>query len=142
MEEINPESEQLLAKTGWTQDSLTDTGNSKVFNKNSIVIDKETSKNINERERVNSTPEPRLETLSSSVVVNDPIKQGEGAEAYTSYLVTTTKSKGAMTSVRRRFSDFVWLHKELLDEFPTCIIPPIPGKQQMSMFNIKFIFWQ
>jgi hypothetical protein len=124
MEEVTPDTEQLLSETGWKTPTA------------SLGVAENTDKTDMEEtnlptERADSRRVSN-DAASVSVLVGDPIKQGEGAEAYTLYLVTTARSEGPTTSVRRRFSDFVWLHKELLEEFPACIIPPIPGKQQMS----------
>jgi len=129
MEEVNPDTEQLLAKTGWTLKEPTSLG---------APDAEKTPENTNLRaETPPRTRRTSHDAASVSVIVGDPIKQGEGADAYTLYLVTTARSEGSTTSVRRRFSDFVWLHKELLDEFPSCIIPPIPGKQQMSTYCLN-----
>lgn len=35
------------------------------------------------------------------------------------------------TSVRRRFTDFVFLYKTLSDEYPQCAVPPLPDKHSM-----------
>lgn len=35
--------------------------------------------------------------------------------------------------VRRRFSDFLWLHNALTIEFPACIIPPLPEKHRLQL---------
>jgi hypothetical protein len=126
MEEVTPDTEQLLSETGWKTPTA------------SLGVAENTDKTGKEEtnlptERADSRHVSN-DAASVSVLVGDPIKQGEGAEAYTLYLVTTARSEGPTTSVRRRFSDFVWLHKELLEEFPACIIPPIPGKQQMSAY--------
>ncbi|KAJ1675868.1 intercellular trafficking and secretion [Spiromyces aspiralis] len=37
-------------------------------------------------------------------------------------------TSAAKHEVRRRFQDFVWLHEELIRDFPSCVIPPLPGK--------------
>lgn len=34
--------------------------------------------------------------------------------------------------VRRRFTDFVYLWKTLLREFPACAVPPLPDKHKMG----------
>ncbi|KAJ3299302.1 intercellular trafficking and secretion [Borealophlyctis nickersoniae] len=35
-------------------------------------------------------------------------------------------------SARRRYQDFVWLHRTLSEEYPACILPPLPGKHRME----------
>ncbi|TKA78436.1 hypothetical protein B0A55_03067, partial [Friedmanniomyces simplex] len=69
--------------------------------------------------------------------VTKPQKEGEGTQnAYVSYLVTTNtdfKSYQASDSqVRRRFTDFVFLCKTLLREYPQCAVPPLPDKHNMA----------
>ncbi|GAB7332067.1 hypothetical protein MBLNU13_g03957t1 [Cladosporium sp. NU13] len=69
--------------------------------------------------------------------VTQPQKEGEGTQnAYVSYLVTTdTDFKSFQAShqtVRRRFTDFIFLYKTLVKEYPQCAVPPVPDKQNMS----------
>lgn len=69
--------------------------------------------------------------------VGDPQKEGEGTQnPYVSYLVTTdTDFKSFQSShvtVRRRFTDFVFLHRTLAKEYPQCAVPPLPDKNNMS----------
>ncbi|KAK5172291.1 intercellular trafficking and secretion [Saxophila tyrrhenica] len=69
--------------------------------------------------------------------VDHPQKEGEGTQnAYVSYLVTTnTDFKSFQSShftVRRRFTDFVFLYKTLSREYPQCAVPPIPDKHNVS----------
>ncbi|KAK0966311.1 intercellular trafficking and secretion [Friedmanniomyces endolithicus] len=69
--------------------------------------------------------------------VTKPQKEGEGTQnAYVSYQVTTStdfKSYQASNSqVRRRFTDFVFLCKTLLREYPQCAVPPLPDKHNMA----------
>ncbi|KAK5108863.1 hypothetical protein LTR62_007753 [Meristemomyces frigidus] len=68
--------------------------------------------------------------------VTKPHKENEGTQnQYISYLVTTdTDFKSYQSShseVRRRFSDFVFLHKQLTKDYQQCAIPPIPDKHQL-----------
>jgi sorting nexin-4 len=37
-----------------------------------------------------------------------------------------------MTTVRRRFTDFLFLSKALSKDFPACAVPPLPDKQRME----------
>ncbi|KAJ1914790.1 intercellular trafficking and secretion [Mycoemilia scoparia] len=68
------------------------------------------------------------------VSVSTPRKEEEGTpHSFISYLVKTERtygpeSKTSSHEVRRRFHDFVWLHEQLLHDFPACVIPPFPGK--------------
>ncbi|KAJ3056199.1 intercellular trafficking and secretion [Rhizophlyctis rosea] len=70
------------------------------------------------------------------VSVTDPEKHGEGSSAFMTYLVITKTVietySAPEVSTRRRFQDFVWLHRTLSEEYPACIIPPLPGKHRME----------
>ncbi|KAL8694899.1 MAG: hypothetical protein Q9218_000563 [Villophora microphyllina] len=69
--------------------------------------------------------------------VSSPLKEHDGTkDAFVSYLVTTdsnirlfTKSH---TTVRRRFTDFVWLYKTLTAQWPHYAVPPLPDKHKME----------
>lgn len=69
--------------------------------------------------------------------VSSPQKEGEGTQTvYVSYLVTTTTDfksyQNSRTSVRRRFTDFVFLYRTLAKEYPQCAVAPLPDKHNMS----------
>ncbi|RDW94207.1 sorting nexin-4 [Aspergillus mulundensis] len=69
--------------------------------------------------------------------VDSPIKENDGTkDAYISYLVSThTDFKSFQRSdftVRRRFTDFVFLYKTLYREYPACAVPPLPDKHKME----------
>ncbi|KAF2159308.1 hypothetical protein M409DRAFT_71091 [Zasmidium cellare ATCC 36951] len=69
--------------------------------------------------------------------VSKPQKEGEGTQnAYVSYLVTTETDfksfQNSHSSVRRRFTDFVFLYRTLAKEYPQCAVPPLPDKHNMS----------
>ncbi|KAM7193587.1 PX domain containing protein [Naviculisporaceae sp. PSN 640] len=70
-------------------------------------------------------------------VVSDPHKENDGTkDAYVSYLITTNTTFSTFqkptTSVRRRFTDFVFLYKVLCREYQACAVPPLPDKQRME----------
>ncbi|KAH8813112.1 hypothetical protein F5884DRAFT_669721 [Xylogone sp. PMI_703] len=69
--------------------------------------------------------------------VTAPIKEGDGTkDAYISYLITTHTNfptfQKPVTSVRRRFTDFVFLYKALCKEYPASAVPPLPDKHKME----------
>ncbi|KAL2436600.1 Sorting nexin-4 [Exophiala dermatitidis] len=71
------------------------------------------------------------------VTVDSPLKENDGTkDAYVSYLVTThTDFKTFQKtdfSVRRRFTDFVFLRQTLHRDYPACAVPPLPEKNNMA----------
>ncbi|TQS35123.1 hypothetical protein Golomagni_04464 [Golovinomyces magnicellulatus] len=69
--------------------------------------------------------------------VSQPIKENDGTkDAFVSYLVTTNTTfvtfQKPSTTVRRRFTDFVFLYKTLSREYPTCAVPPVPEKNSLA----------
>ncbi|CAK7269116.1 intercellular trafficking and secretion [Sporothrix epigloea] len=68
--------------------------------------------------------------------VTSPLTENEGgSNPFTSYLVMTTTTFSTFqkqtVSVRRRFTDFLYLYNSLSKDFPACAVPPIPDKQRM-----------
>ncbi|ORX61441.1 hypothetical protein DM01DRAFT_1122625 [Hesseltinella vesiculosa] len=61
------------------------------------------------------------------VSVTDPRKESDGQQPFVSYNIV---SKNA--TVRRRFQDFVWLYNVLYNNYPACIIPPLPDKHRLE----------
>lgn len=69
--------------------------------------------------------------------VDSPQKEGEGTpNAWVSYRVTTDTDfksfQNSHTTVRRRFTDFLFLYRTLAKEYPQCAVPPLPDKHNMS----------
>jgi len=69
--------------------------------------------------------------------VTNPIKENDGSkDAYVSYLVTTNTTfpsfQKPTTTVRRRFTDFVFLYKTLSREYPASAVPPLPDKHKLE----------
>ncbi|KAK3329599.1 sorting nexin-4 [Apodospora peruviana] len=84
---------------------------------------------------------PNLEPGHSGEIlectVSEPHKENDGTkDAYVSYLITTTTTfptfQKPTASVRRRFTDFVFLYKVLCREFQASAVPPLPDKQRME----------
>ncbi|ROT39343.1 hypothetical protein SODALDRAFT_378442 [Sodiomyces alkalinus F11] len=69
--------------------------------------------------------------------VSSPLKENEGSkDVFVSYLITTYTTfpdfQKPTSTVRRRFTDFVFLYKALYRDFPTAAVPPLPDKQRME----------
>eukprot|EP01025_Chloroclados_australasicus_P045032 TRINITY_DN490_c0_g2_i1.p2 TRINITY_DN490_c0_g2~~TRINITY_DN490_c0_g2_i1.p2 ORF type:complete len:408 (+),score=54.36 TRINITY_DN490_c0_g2_i1:243-1466(+) len=79
------------------------------------------------------------------VEVLDPVKQGEGVNAYVSYKVRTKSSlshfKSNEAEVIRRFSDFDFMDQQLKQQYKGVIVPPLPEKDviQKYKYNPEFI---
>jgi hypothetical protein len=74
----------------------------------------------------------------TQVNVSNPENHGKGRSQHTTYLVKTAYNKpaGNESIVRRRYSDFHWLHKQLVNERAGLIVPVINHK--VSNAKIKF----
>ncbi|CAN0847240.1 Sorting nexin 1 [Linum grandiflorum] len=79
-----------------------------------------------------------------SVSVTDPVKLGNGVQAYISYRVITKTNlpgyQGPEKIVIRRYSDFVWLHDRLFDKYKGVFIPPLPEKSAIEKFRFSAEF--
>lgn len=66
------------------------------------------------------------------VRVVDPVKQGDGVNAFISFQVQNINRMDSFTrshsTVVRRFSDFLWLASQLASEKPGSILPPLPER--------------
>ena len=85
-------------------------------------------------------------TYTFEIIVSDPQKHASGPNSSTSYVTyqisTRTnnpsyhKRKGDSATeiivVHRRYSDLVLLHDILMNDHPTCIIPPLPDKKVLQ----------
>ena len=75
--------------------------------------------------------------------MSNPEKCGEGLKSYIIYTVSTETTnedyRYSSFQVTRRYSDFLWLHDVLSDEFKHLVIPPIPEKSTSSQFDLEFI---
>ncbi|KAK9370841.1 hypothetical protein V1509DRAFT_614922 [Lipomyces kononenkoae] len=101
-------------------------------------------------ERAPETDEDKhsLWTSTLNCRVSDPQKEQEGTQnAYISYLITTESDFPAFQTpeftVRRRFSDFVYLYNIIVRDHPACAVPPLPDKQRMEYitgdrFGVEF----
>ncbi|UNI23028.1 intercellular trafficking and secretion [Purpureocillium takamizusanense] len=81
--------------------------------------------------------EPPLGNERLECAVGTPLKENDGSkDAFVSYLITTHSTfpsfQRSTVSVRRRFTDFVFLFKQLSRDFPAAAVPPLPDKQRME----------
>jgi len=75
-------------------------------------------------------------SLAYEVQVCNPQKQNDKSRAYVAYTLRVKKLKdGVETSTFRRYSDFLWIHDNLLTKYPSCVIPPMPEKALTGNFD-------
>eukprot|EP00949_MAST-11_sp_MAST-11-sp1_P002936 g2936.t1 len=87
---------------------------------------------------------PKTEGTSILLItVSDPVKMGDGMNAYITYKINTKTDSSnnfdTTFTVVRRYSDFVWLRGELVREFPGAIIPALPDKSMLGRFTATFV---
>ncbi|MED6162740.1 Sorting nexin-1 [Stylosanthes scabra] len=94
-----------------------------------------------------SSQSPRSPSSSTpflSVSVTDPVKLGNGVQAYISYRVITKTNfpeyQGPEKIVIRRYSDFVWLRDRLFEKYKGIFIPPLPEKSAVEKFRFSAEF--
>lgn len=100
-----------------------------------------------EQQRSSSSLSPRSQSSSQpflSVSVTDPVKLGNGVQAYISYRVITKTNfpeyQGPEKIVIRRYSDFVWLRDRLFEKCKGIFIPPLPEKSAVEKFRFSAEF--
>lgn len=89
-------------------------------------------------------PTPTSEPLFLNTSVSDPVKLGNGVQAYISYRVSTKTNmaeyRGPEKIVIRRYTDFVWLHERLAEKYKGIFIPPLPEKSAVEKFRFSAEF--
>ena len=73
--------------------------------------------------------------INIEITISNPlvIEGGLFSKSYVTYLVKTTPFN---FEVRRRFSDFEWLHNILMAQYINCIIPPIYKKTSLKIISV------
>ena len=84
-----------------------------------------------------NTPLSSIENLSISVGSPEKKEGGFFSKSYITYLITT---HGINLTVRRRYSDFVWLHQVIFDLYSYIIVPPVPKKNKIGGDRFSDIF--
>ncbi|KMT06744.1 hypothetical protein BVRB_7g159050 [Beta vulgaris subsp. vulgaris] len=79
-----------------------------------------------------------------SISVSDPVKLGNGVQAYISYRVLSKTNlpdyQGPEKIVIRRYNDFVWLRDRLFERYKGIFIPPLPEKSAVEKFRFSAEF--
>ncbi|TMW62975.1 hypothetical protein Poli38472_005593 [Pythium oligandrum] len=93
----------------------------------------------------NVLPDEPLQDCRRSFVVgvSTPVVVGSGYTRYTQYVISTKTNSPSFpfptAQVKRRFSDFEWLHQRLLMQFRGTIIPPLPEKRWTGNMDATFV---
>ncbi|XP_075235862.1 sorting nexin-7-like isoform X2 [Lycorma delicatula] len=88
-----------------------------------------------------------LDTKDLQVKVDNPQKHLDPFETYITFRITTRTTREEYSereySVRRRYSDFLWLRQKLVEAYPTHIVPPLPAKHtllaQLDRYSRDFV---
>jgi len=88
--------------------------------------------------------ESGLRRLSSTAVVQSPyseiqVTEPERVGDHTSYKVMAKKHGSVMPKQTRRYQQFAWLFKELINKYPGVIVPGIPEKRFFGRFEPEFV---
>ena len=67
-----------------------------------------------------------VKNVKARIVGNEKVNGGMFAVSYVNYALDTMPTGW---SVKRRYSDFVWLRSRLLTLHPGYFVPPLPEKQ-------------
>jgi len=85
--------------------------------------------------------QPRSEKYQ--VQVCNPQKQTDKSRSYVAYTVKVRKVKdGVESSSFRRFSDFLWIHDQLVTKHPSCVVPPMPEKSLTGNFAPELMMYR
>jgi len=77
------------------------------------------------------------------VQVCNPQKQTDKSRSYVAYTVRVTKIRdGVESSSFRRFSDFLWIHDQLVQKHPACVVPPMPEKSLTGNFAPELMMFR
>ncbi|KAL8566798.1 hypothetical protein ACOMHN_005749 [Nucella lapillus] len=86
------------------------------------------------------------ETRDVFVKVDNPEKHTSAMESYITFRVSTKTTRAEFGcseyTVRRRFSEFLWLRHQLEDSYPMYLIPPLPQKHslmRLDHFSLDFV---
>ena len=88
---------------------------------------------------IENTPLSSIENPIITISLPEKKEGGFFTKSYITYLITT---KEPNLNVRRRYTDFVWLHEAFLKLYPYIVIPPIPKKNKIGVdkFSLVFIY--
>jgi len=97
-------------------------------NDSEIKSNTTTTTSTSTSEIVSTKKQPKAKKNGVYCLVREPEKVGDGINAYVTYKVHTKGENDKTIISVRRYSDFLWLHDRLGEEFIEIIIPPVPEK--------------
>eukprot|EP01128_Nolandella_sp_AFSM9_P004655 TRINITY_DN211_c0_g1_i1.p1 TRINITY_DN211_c0_g1~~TRINITY_DN211_c0_g1_i1.p1 ORF type:complete len:419 (-),score=151.69 TRINITY_DN211_c0_g1_i1:93-1349(-) len=71
--------------------------------------------------------------------VTDPTVVGDNLRGFVTYAVVTKKADGTDLISVRRYSAFDWLRKQLRQQYPSLLAPPLPEKTVLDRFAPEFM---
>lgn len=74
-----------------------------------------------------------------TITIGPPGKVGEGVHSHYVYSIESTVFTKEKACQDRRYSDFLWLHSQLLRDFPGAIVPPLPEKVVSALQGTAFL---
>ena len=154
-ENNNPEPEKLIESTpnNNTNNNTNNNLNNNNLNNNNNVNNNNTNNNDNKQKpkpklenqkslncevygiigsefvaskQIDPTPLCKFNNLIITIGFPEKVEGSFFSKAYVNYLILTEPIN---LKVRRRYSDFDWLHQIIFNLFPNCVIPPIPPKK-------------
>ena len=78
----------------------------------------------------------KIQELEIKIAFPEKVEAGIFSKPYMTYGVSTIPLN---LKVRKRYSDFEWLHQKMTEHFINCVIPPLCKKNYMEQFNEDFI---
>ena len=99
------------------------------FNENGI---EETVKCV----KIEKTEFSKISELDIKIKFPEKVEPGIFSKPYMSYSIYANPTN---LTIRKRYSDFEWLHKILTEHFINCVVPPLCKKNYMEQFNEDFI---
>ena len=86
--------------------------------------------------KIEKTEFTKIPELVIKIKFPEKVEPGIFSKPYMSYSIFANPTN---LSIRKRYSDFEWLHKILTEHFVNCIVPPLCKKNYMEQFNEDFI---
>ena len=86
--------------------------------------------------QIEKTEISKIPELEIRIIFPEKIEPGIFSKPYMSY---TVQSNPIGLTVKKRYSDFEWLHKVLTEHYINCIVPPLCKKNYIEQFNEGFI---